>query len=91
MKDPATAELLCPDNVLGCKRLCVDTDYFETYNLPHVKLVDVSKKPIERLTADGIEVDGVAYPLDAVVSATGFAAKTTGTLTILGKDHPFPG
>ena len=76
VKDPATAELLCPDNVLGCKRLCVDTDYFETYNLPHVKLVDVSKKPIERFTADGIEVDGVAYPLDAVVSATGFAAMT---------------
>jgi cyclohexanone monooxygenase len=76
VKDPATAELLCPDNVLGCKRLCVDTDYFETYNLPHVKLVDVSKKPIERFTTDGIEVDGVAYPLDAVVSATGFAAMT---------------
>ena len=51
VKDPATAELLCPDNVFGCKRLCVDTGYFETYNLPHVKLVDVSKTPIERFTA----------------------------------------
>ena len=55
MKDPATADLLCPDNVLGCKRLCVDTGYFETYNLPHVKLVDVSRTPIERFTAAGIE------------------------------------
>jgi cation diffusion facilitator CzcD-associated flavoprotein CzcO len=76
VKDPATAELLCPDNVFGCKRLCVDTDYFETYNLPHVKLVDVSKTPIERFTANGIEVNGVEYPLDAIVSATGFAAMT---------------
>ena len=76
VKDPATAELLCPDNVLGCKRLCVDTAYFETYNLPHVKLVDVSRTPIERFTADGIEVNGVKYPLDAVVCATGFAAMT---------------
>jgi cyclohexanone monooxygenase len=76
VKDPATADLLCPDNVFGCKRLCVDTSYFETYNLPHVKLVDVSKTPIERFTADGIEVDGIAYPLDAVVCATGFAAMT---------------
>jgi cyclohexanone monooxygenase len=76
VKDPATADLLCPDNVLGCKRLCVDTGYFETYNLPHVKLVDVSKAPIERFTADGIEVNGIAYGLDAVVSATGFAAMT---------------
>jgi cyclohexanone monooxygenase len=76
VKDPATADLLCPDNVFGCKRLCVDTGYFETYNLPHVKLVDVSRTPIERFTADGIEVNGVEYPLDAVVCATGFAAMT---------------
>ncbi len=76
VKDPATAELLCPDNVFGCKRLCVDTGYFETYNLPHVKLVDVSKTPIERFTADGIEVNGTEYRLDAIVCATGFAAMT---------------
>ena len=76
VKDPATAELLCPENVFGCKRLCVDTGYFETYNLPHVRLVDVSKKPIERFTRDAIVVDGVEYPVDAIVSATGFAAMT---------------
>jgi cyclohexanone monooxygenase len=76
VKDPTTAELLCPENVFGCKRLCVDTGYFETYNLPHVKLVDVSKKPIERFTAGGIVVDDVEYPVDAIVSATGFAAMT---------------
>ena len=62
VKDPATAELLCPDNVFGCKRLCVDTGYFETYNLPHVRLVDVSKTPIERFTKEGIEVNGTEYP-----------------------------
>jgi cyclohexanone monooxygenase len=76
VKDPATADLLCPENVFGCKRLCVDTGYFETYNLPHVKLVDVSKKPIERFTAGGIVVDGTEYPVDVIVSATGFAAMT---------------
>jgi cyclohexanone monooxygenase len=76
VKDPAIAELLCPENVFGCKRLCVDTGYFETYNLPHVKLVDVSKKPIERFTSGGIVVDGREYPVDAIVSATGFAAMT---------------
>ena len=76
VRDPATAELLCPHNVFGCKRLCVDTGYFETYNLPHVKLIDVSKTPIERFTAGGIEVNGMEYPLDAIVCATGFAAMT---------------
>jgi len=88
VKDPTTAELLCPDNVFGCKRLCVDTGYFETYNLPHVKLVDVSKTPIERFTAQGIEVDGVEYPLDAIVCATGFAAMTGSydRMRITGRD-----
>ncbi|WP_166299769.1 flavin-containing monooxygenase [Bradyrhizobium sp. 2S1] len=76
VKDPATAELLCPQNVFGCKRLCVDTNYFETYNLPHVKLVDVSKTPIQHITGDAIVVDGTEYRCDAIVSATGFAAMT---------------
>jgi len=76
VKDPATVELLSPQNVFGCKRLCVDTNYFETYNLPHVKLVDVSRTPIERFTADGIMVDGTEHKFDAIVSATGFAAMT---------------
>jgi cyclohexanone monooxygenase len=76
VRDPATAELLCPEIVFGCKRLCVDTDYFETFNLPHVKLVDVSKTRIERFTSDGLKVDGTAHPFDAIVCATGFAAMT---------------
>ena len=88
VKDPDTAELLCPDNVLGCKRLCVDTGYFETYNLPHVKLVDVSQTPIERFSADAIHVDGTAYPVDSVVCATGFAAMTGSfeRIDITGRD-----
>ena len=76
VKDPATARLLSPDNVFGCKRLCVDTNYYATYNKPHVKLVDVSKAPIERFTAEGVVVAGTLHPLDAVVCATGFAAMT---------------
>ena len=88
VKDPATADLLCPDNVFGCKRLCVDTDYFATYNKPHVKLVDVSKTPIERFTAGGIVVAGKTYPADAVVCATGFAAMTGSyeKIRITGRD-----
>jgi cyclohexanone monooxygenase len=88
VEDPATAALLCPDNVFGCKRLCVDTGYYATYNLPHVKLVDVSKTPIERITAGGIVVDGTEYPVDAIVSATGFAAMTGSfdKIAITGRD-----
>ena len=53
VKDPRTAELLCPKGIIGCKRLCADTGYFETYNRDNVHLVDVSQHPIERFTATG--------------------------------------
>ena len=76
VKDPETADLLCPDNVFGCKRLCVDTGYFAAYNQPHVRLVDVSEKPIERFTKKGIFANDIEYEFDSVVCATGFAAMT---------------
>ncbi|MES2716122.1 MAG: NAD(P)/FAD-dependent oxidoreductase [Pseudomonadota bacterium] len=76
VKDPATAELLCPSHPIGCKRLCVDTGYYASFNRPNVRLVDVSRQPIERFTPGGLVSGGVEYPLDAVVLATGFDAMT---------------
>jgi cyclohexanone monooxygenase len=74
--DPKTAEALCPDTIYGCKRPCIDTGYYQTFNRPNVALVDISQKPIERISKDGIVVDGQEYPLDVVVFATGFDAMT---------------
>ncbi len=88
VEDPETAALLSPTSVLGCKRLCVDSGYYETFNLPHVHLVDVSKTPIERLSEAGVVVGACEYPADAIVFATGFDAMT-GSLTrvdIRGRD-----
>ena len=71
--DPATADKLIPkDHRFGEKRPPFVTGYFETYNKPHVSLVDLTETPILRMTPDGIETaDGVtAY--DVVVWATGF-------------------
>ena len=79
VKDPATAELLCPDGIIGCKRLCADTNYFETYNRDNVHLVDVSNHPIESFTSSGLVTGGRTYEFDDVVFATGFDAMT-GTL-----------
>ncbi len=78
VKDPKTAELLCPnDHPIGTKRLILDTNYYETYNLPHVKLVDIRSHPIEEITPEGIRTsDGQHYDLDAIVFATGFDAMT---------------
>lgn len=74
--DPEVAARLSPDTVIGCKRLCVDTDYYATYNRPDVSLVDVTATPIERITAAGVQVDGTVHEVDAIVFATGFDAMT---------------
>ena len=78
VKDPEIAELLCPyDHPLGTKRICIDTNYYETYNRDNVTLVSVRENPIKRLTASGIELeDGTRYELDVLVFATGFDAVT---------------
>ena len=81
VKDPKTAALLSPtDHPFGTKRLCLDTNYFETYNLPHVHLVSVRENPIERISAKGIIAGGKDHEFDAIVFATGFDAMT-GALT----------
>jgi cation diffusion facilitator CzcD-associated flavoprotein CzcO len=76
VEDPEVAELLCPDTVIGCKRLCSDNGYYDTYNGEHVHLVDVSQHPIDKLTAKGLVTNGQEYEFDAVVFATGFDALT---------------
>ena len=89
VKDPATAEILCPkDYPIGTKRICVDTNYFETYNRPNVKLVDLNATPIEEITPKGVRTTSADYEFDAIVYATGFDAMT-GALTsidIRGRD-----
>lgn len=77
VKDPTTAELLCPnDHPMGTKRLILDTNYFEAYNRDHVDLVDVRSAPIERITPKGVKTADDEYELDAIVFATGFDAMT---------------
>jgi len=75
--DPDTAEALCPkDHPFGSKRPCLDTNYFQTYNLPHVRLVDLRKQPIVTITESGIVTTDESFEFDAIVHATGFDAMT---------------
>jgi cyclohexanone monooxygenase len=77
VKDPKTAELLCPnDHPIGTKRLILDTDYYETYNRDNVTLVDIRSKPIKEITPTGLRTADTEYALDAIVFATGFDAMT---------------
>jgi cation diffusion facilitator CzcD-associated flavoprotein CzcO/acetyl esterase/lipase len=77
VKDPSTAETLCPTGYYyGTKRPCIDSGYFETFNLPHVRLVDLRKTPITTITETGIRTSSESLEFDAIVFATGFDAMT---------------
>jgi len=82
VRDPALAAKLAPTQIVGCKRLCVDTGYYETFNRPNVALVDVADSPIEAITPRGLRVAGVEHAFDCIVFATGFDAMTGALLKI---------
>jgi len=80
VKDPVTAEILCPKtHPIGTKRICIDDGYYQTFNRDNVALVDISETPIQRFTETGLRVGERAFEFDVVVFATGFDAMT-GTL-----------
>ncbi|SOX53883.1 NAD(P)/FAD-dependent oxidoreductase [Mycobacterium ahvazicum] len=75
--DPAVAELLIPtDHPIGTKRICTDTNYFQTFNRPNVTLISVRNTPIESVDASGITTSDAHYDVDVIVLATGFDAMT---------------
>ena len=77
VKDPAVAEKLIPKNHgFGTRRVPLESGYYEVYNQPNVKLVDINETPIERITPDGIKTSGVEYEFDLIIYATGFDAIT---------------
>jgi len=77
VRDPATAEALCPkDHFYGTKRPCIDTNYYETFNLPHVRLIDLRRDPIRTITERGIDTAAESLAFDVIVFATGFDAMT---------------
>lgn len=83
VKDPDMAEALCPhDHPLGTKRICIDTNYYETFNRDNVTLADIRNSPIEEITPNGLRTQAAEYELDSIVFATGFDAMTGALLAI---------
>ena len=83
VRDPAVAETLSPRHYpVGTKRLCVDTDYYDTFNRDNVTLIDLRTAPIEAITPAGLRTRDEAYALDSLVFATGFDAMTGALLSI---------
>ena len=87
--DPAVADLLIPDDhPIGTKRICTDSNYFQTFNRPNVELISVRATPIESVDARGINTRDNRYDVDMIVLATGFDAMTgaLARIEIVGRD-----
>ena len=83
VKDPEVAAALSPEGYpFGVKRLCVDTDYFDTYNRSNVELVNLREEPIEKITTGAVATAARRFELDALVFATGFDAVTGALLAV---------
>jgi cyclohexanone monooxygenase len=83
VSDPVLAEKLTPKDIhIGTKRLCLDTQYFETFNRDNVSLVDIRSTPIQEINGVGVKTNDAEYKLDALIFATGFDAMTGAILNI---------
>ncbi|KAJ5811446.1 hypothetical protein N7474_007747 [Penicillium riverlandense] len=83
VKNPVTAETLIPKcHGFGTKRVPLESGYFEAYNKPNVRLVDVKSNPIETITETGIRTRDESFEFDMIIYATGFDA-VTGSFTAI--------
>jgi cyclohexanone monooxygenase len=68
VSDPQTARLLQPsDHPIGSKRICVDTDYYATFNRPNVTLVDIKTGGIDEILPNAVRAGAKDYEVDALV------------------------
>ncbi len=77
VEDPKTAEALKPKGYpIFARRPCLDSSYYETYNLPNVHLVDCLTDPIVEVTERGVRNASGETELDVLILATGYDGLT---------------
>ena len=87
IEDPKTAAALKPYYPYGCKRPTFHDEYLPAFNKPHVHLVDTAPAGVSQISESGVVHDGVEYPLDVLIYATGFQWMASGLFnTTLGRD-----
>jgi cyclohexanone monooxygenase len=83
VKDPKTAAALKPYYPYGCKRPTFHDEFLPTFDLPHVHLVDTAPTGVRRINENGVVHNGVEYPLDVLIYATGFQWMATSTFNMI--------
>ena len=83
VEDPKTAAALKPYYPYGCKRPTFHDEYLPTFNLPHVTLVDTAPLGVQQINERGVVHNGVEYPLDVLIYATGFQWMATSTFNMI--------
>jgi cyclohexanone monooxygenase len=83
VKDPKTAAALKPYYPYGCKRPTFHDEYLPTFNLPNVHLVDTAPRGVAEINERGVVHEGVEYPLDVLIYATGFQWMGTSTFNMI--------
>ena len=87
--DPVTAEKLKPRGYpVFARRACLDTGYYETYNLPNVHLKDCLADPIVEITEKGVRTQSGEVELDMLILATGYDGLTGALLAfdVVGRE-----
>ncbi|MGH9211122.1 MAG: flavin-containing monooxygenase [Acidimicrobiales bacterium] len=79
VEDPTIADSLKPWYRQFCKRPCFHDEYLQTFNGPHVTLVDTQGRGVDRISERGVVVGEVTYELDCLIYATGFEVGTAYT------------
>jgi len=76
IEDPDTAERMKPYWGKHCKRICFHDEYLPAFNRPNVHLVDTEGRGVDALTEHGVVANGVEYPVDLIIYASGFEVTT---------------
>lgn len=63
----AAPKLIPRTHGFGRRRVPLERAYFEVYNQPDVKLIDLAETPIEQITPKGICTSDADYPLDMII------------------------
>ena len=85
IRNPSKRKLLVPENPsmpFGVKRPCLEEDLYEVMDQSNVEIVDISERPIEAFTREGVLANGRNRAFDAIILATGFADEASGILNL---------